>query len=935
MASDIDHNAGVSPPSQQRQVDVGFTGVLLASILLIDLALLSVRDDLGALTTYWSSVGASAGLLAVSPLRRWVVVVPLVLGLPLGAFLAYGVPLRDAVAICGSHVAQAMVVAAVLTHLGRRRAHVDSMPDLARLTAAAVLGGLLSVVVETQTRVDQLPASTALAVQVGSQHALSILLLGAVVLATRDGWGQRLRGKSLLIGVQAAALLTVLALVFSPTDSAPLTFAPIPILVWAAIAFDLRVVSWQLLGMATAVTLATAHGRGPFAEEVERPELVGIITLGYIACAALIALPLAAIVSQRRVLMERVVSDEQLFRRTFTESPLGMVLMRERAGALEITEVNSAAVQILGAPTVELDGRRFTDLVATLDHREHVFEALLSRESDIWHGQASVLGRPGSRVDLAIAAIASADGSRVFSAQLLDQTQQHDSMRRLEAANKLTDATLDTTACIIVVTDDSGTVIRVNAATKEITGYDEATLVGARIWETPLAALTRSETEAMFLWPNRSGFAMVRERQSYTAAGDPVRLVWNNNVVRDEAGTPSYAVLTGVDVTAERSSTGLMAHLLQASIATALIGIDVTGRITVFNAGATHMLGYSAEEMIGQPFVGILEPSQLLVRTGAVGDREAFLCLIGMIGKRDESSARDWTWRTRGGHELIVSMTLSVTDDDVEDRVGFLCVGRDVTEQREGQETLVAALDKERTAVERLRALDRAKDEFVSTVSHELRTPVTSILGYTELLLDGDVVEPHPQQATMLETIARSSHRLIAICNDLLLLSGFEQREALANRETYDLREAIGVAEEFAKAAAAQRRLTITFEAPDEPVMVSGDRSQLDRVFINLVSNAIKFTADDGTVDIRVRNDDRLGAVITVGDTGIGIHKDDQELVFQRFYRSDTAQSMAIPGTGLGLSIVAGIVDAHGGTIAVDSTPGEGTTFTVSLPVVA
>ncbi|MDE0776702.1 MAG: MASE1 domain-containing protein, partial [Nocardioides sp.] len=396
----------MSPPSHPRQVGVGFTAVLLASILLIDLALLAVREDMSMLTTYWSSVGATAGLLAVSPLRRWVVVVPLAFGLPLGACLAYAVPLGDAVLISGSHVAQAVLVAAVLTHLGRRRARVDSIPDLARLTAAAVLGGLLSVAVETQARVDQLPASTDLAVQVCSQHALSVLLLGVVVLATRDGWGERLRGAPVLLGIQTASLLAVLALVFAPVDSAPLTFAPIPILVWAAIAFDLRVVSWQLLGMAAAVTLATARGRGPFADEVVRPELVGSITMGYIAYAALITLPLAAIVSQRRVLMERVVSDEQLFRRTFTESPLGMVLMRGRAGALEITEVNTAAVQILGAPTAELEGRRFTDLVATLDHREHVFEGLLSRETDAWHGQASALGRPGSRVDLAIAAIA-------------------------------------------------------------------------------------------------------------------------------------------------------------------------------------------------------------------------------------------------------------------------------------------------------------------------------------------------------------------------------------------------------------------------------------------------------------------------------------------------------------------------------------------------
>ena len=97
-----------------------------------------------------------------------------------------------------------------------------------------------------------------------------------------------------------------------------------------------------------------------------------------------------------------------------------------------------------------------------------------------------------------------------------------------------------------------------------------------------------------------------------------------------------------------------------------------------------------------------------------------------------------------------------------------------MTEQRHGQEMLVKALDTERTAVERLRKLDHAKNEFVSTVSHELRTPVTSIIGYTEMLRDGSVVEPLPEQVALLETIARNGERLTVICNDLLLLGGLD-----------------------------------------------------------------------------------------------------------------------------------------------------------------
>ncbi|CAN5283904.1 hypothetical protein BH09ACT12_BH09ACT12_20930 [soil metagenome] len=922
----------------QRHLDGGSTFLVLALIAATDAGLLSARGDAVLLTTSWSGVGLAVGLLAISPLRRWPALAVALFLLCSAVGIASGVSTHVSVIVAASHVGQALVCGAVLTQLGRRRAVLETMRDLRFLGVASLLGGLVALAVETSVRSDDVRVSVEFAVQIAAQHAVSILLFGAFVLSSAPRFAHsdagRLGAVPLMVWVQTTALGAVLAVVFLPTTLAPLTFAPIPILVWGAIAFEVRVAAGQLIALSGVVVLATAYGRGPFPNGVIADDLVGTVTLGYVVCAALVTLPLAVIVSQRRILMDQVVSDEQLFRRTFTESPLGMVLMRDEAGALEVVEVNAAAAGILGVPAGSLEGRRFADLVETLDHREQVFDALLAREVDVWHGQAAVLGRPGSRVDLAIAAISNADSSRVFSAQLLDQTQEQDSRRRLEAAHKLTDATLDTAACIILVTDESGTIVRINAATKEITGYDETELVGALVWETPLAALTRSETEAMFVWPNRSGYPMVRERLSYNAEGRPIRLVWNTNVVQHDAGAPSYAVLTGVDVTAERSSTGLMAHLLQASIATALIGIDVSGSITVVNVGAARMLGATPEALLGRPFVSILDPSQLKVRTGAVGEREAFLCLVGMISEREESATRDWTWHTRDGHQLIVSMTLSLTDDNGEDRVVFLCFARDVTEQREGQETLVAALDKERTAVERLRALDRAKDEFVSTVSHELRTPVTSILGYTEMLLDGVVVEPHPKQAAMLETIARNSHRLITVCNDLLLLSGFESPDALTRRETFDLCESIVAAEEFAEAASAQRRLTMTFTSPDEPVMVSGDRGQLDRVIVNLVGNAIKFTEDGGTIAVRLSPDDTVGALITVADTGIGIHPDDHELVFQRFYRTDTAEALAIQGTGLGLSIVSGIVDAHGGTIAVDSVPDEGTTFTVRLPLV-
>jgi signal transduction histidine kinase len=273
-----------------------------------------------------------------------------------------------------------------------------------------------------------------------------------------------------------------------------------------------------------------------------------------------------------------------------------------------------------------------------------------------------------------------------------------------------------------------------------------------------------------------------------------------------------------------------------------------------------------------------------------------------------------------------------VTTDSAGAPLGFLCVGRDVTEQRQNQEMLVAALEKERTAVERLRKIDQAKNEFVSTASHELRTPVTSIVGYTEMLQDGSIVEPDPAQLPLLRTIARNGQRLIDICNDLLLLNGLDKGAAQWDRETLDLASVVGPAEEQVRAALAGRDLRLLIECPDSPVPVLGDRTQLERVLVNLLSNAVKFTEDGGTIDCRLEAQDGE-AVLTVRDTGIGIPEAEQGALFEKFFRSSTAQARAIQGTGLGLSIVAAIVAAHGGHVGVRSAHMAGTTFTVRLPL--
>ena len=205
---------------------------------------------------------------------------------------------------------------------------------------------------------------------------------------------------------------------------------------------------------------------------------------------------------------------------------------------------------------------------------------------------------------------------------------------------------------------------------------------------------------------------------------------------------------------------------------------------------------------------------------------------------------------------------------------------------------------------------------------------MTSIVGYAEILLDE---EPDPMTEKILRTIARNGERLIGLCNDLLAIQAMDVRDPDTTHRRVEVPELLAQLESAVRAGTRGRQLDLAFQACPDGVAVMGDPDQLDRMLANLLSNAVKFTPDGGRVSLGV-DAEPAWVHVSVTDTGIGIPPEDRDQLFQRFFRSRNVAELQIQGTGLGLSIVASIVESHGGTIEVDSTLGEGTTFTVHLP---
>jgi len=232
--------------------------------------------------------------------------------------------------------------------------------------------------------------------------------------------------------------------------------------------------------------------------------------------------------------------------------------------------------------------------------------------------------------------------------------------------------------------------------------------------------------------------------------------------------------------------------------------------------------------------------------------------------------------------------------------------------------------------ITRLKQLENLRTEFVANVSHELRTPLSIIKGYVETLLDEHPPDPTTTQQ-FLATIQRHSQRLERLVEDLLHISALESQRATLDLTPLNLREiADSVLTELSRPS-REKNMTITIEIPDSLPPARGDRERLRQVFTNLLDNAIKYTPAGGHIVISARETN--GEIhCCVADNGPGIAAEHLPRIFERFYRVDKARSRELGGTGLGLSIVKHIVQAHGGRVWAESTPGQGSRFCFTLP---
>lgn len=244
-------------------------------------------------------------------------------------------------------------------------------------------------------------------------------------------------------------------------------------------------------------------------------------------------------------------------------------------------------------------------------------------------------------------------------------------------------------------------------------------------------------------------------------------------------------------------------------------------------------------------------------------------------------------------------------------------------------------------AVSRLEELDRLKSNFLATMSHELRTPLTSVIGYAEMMAEGLAGAVSQEQKEYLTTILGKADQLLGLITAVLEVSSLESGQLALERASLSIAELVANEVASHQPQAGRRGIAILVDTEGDAVIV-GDRKKIRQVVSSLISNAVKFSPDHGRVGIAVRTGplcpgpvDSAGPAVqlVVSDAGIGIPRDQVAKIFEPFFQVDSSSTRAFGGTGLGLTLAKAYVEAHGGRIWVDTSPGEGATFVATFPL--
>jgi PAS domain S-box-containing protein len=489
----------------------------------------------------------------------------------------------------------------------------------------------------------------------------------------------------------------------------------------------------------------------------------------------------------------------------------------------------------------------------------------------------------------------------------------------------------------VVGIDPNGDVRVWNRAAEEMFGWREHEVIGRRAPVDLQLPLKYSDPVELRL-TNRNGVSIDVELRAVPWKDDGGNskgtLVILANISRQRAVERELMAMMAQATEAQNNARAdrRFRELLEAA-PDAIIEVDREGRIMLLNVVTEKLFGYTREELLERP-LEVLIPKEL--RDKHVGHRAAYW---NHPGTRPMGSGLKLQGQRKDGSRFPVEISLSPVKS--EDGFRVTAIIRDISEREQVEErlrTIQASYTRQLAETNReleLRNLEieranRLKSEFLASMSHELRTPLHTVIGFSELL--GEEIEGplNEKQKRFIGHIHKDSLHLLELINDILDLSKIEAGRLELRREPFDVAAAIEEVLSSVRAQGNAKSIQLTTSV-SVPAALDADRVRFKQVLYNLLSNAVKFTPQGGKIDVNARVVDAF-LEVAVTDTGIGIAKEEHASVFNKFHQVGATTKGVREGTGLGLAITKHLVEQHGGSIRLESKPGQGSCFTFAVP---
>ncbi len=640
------------------------------------------------------------------------------------------------------------------------------------------------------------------------------------------------------------------------------------------------------------------------------------------------------ITSQKR--LEEQLRDQQTYNRSLIESSLDALMTVDPSGI--VTDVNEQTVHLTGLNRKQLIGSPFVDHFTDPDRAR----AGVRRTFDdglVTNYELVAKSRSGRKTPVSFNAAVFREATGQVGGILAaarEVTEQKKIEQELRDQQTYTRGLIESNIDALMTTDALGILTDVNRQMCEVTGGTREQLIG-----TPF--------KQYFTDPQRAedGIRLVLAEGRVTnyeltirsTAGRETVVSYNATTFTGADGKLRGVFAAARDITDQKrleaqitqrnreltEATTFLNNILESSTEYSIIAKDLDGMILAWNEGARRTYGYTAEEMVGRTNSRVLHTPEDIEG----GRAHAALMTALETGKFEGEFQRV----RKNGQRFTAQVAVTLRRDAAGKPIGYVLISKDITAQKTLEEQLRRKNEELEEQNRRVEQANRMKSEFLANMSHELRTPLNAIIGFSELMHRGKVGPVSADQHEYLGDILTSARHLLQLINDVLDLAKVEAGRIEIHLEPVDLARLVGEVRDVLRGVAAKKRIHVETEVERGLESIAADPSKLKQILYNYLSNALKFTPEEGRVRVRCRTDGPGWYRIEIEDTGIGIRDADMSRLFVEFQQLDSGAAKRFQGTGLGLALTKRLTEAQGGEVSVRSVVGAGSVFAARLPL--